>query len=180
MIKTVVIIIVILLLLLFSYLLLKTRIPGIVFFFQNLNGSAVFLILTAVALVIFLLIKVLFSQSTQGSFFNKKNELPGEEETAQQIEIAETEGNEAGFTMADALYGNEAGDDTVYITVSGETYLIGSAAFADAASLKDAIVCIKDQARNVCLVDDYALSEAYREAESMLTELLVSFERTRR
>jgi len=164
------------LILLLLLLLLVSRIPNIKAGISGLKRPVV-IVLTLVlfAALVFIACRLLLPHG-ENSLFSKTVEgsEAGEAETAKEtIETQEETGG--GFSLAEALSGNGAEDQTVYITVAGDTRSIGTTVFADPADLKDALASLKNQTDQFVLVDDYAYAKEYGETKAMLEELGISF-----
>ena len=75
---------------------------------------------------------------------------------------------ETSFGIEEALEGNAAGDEAVYISVHSGIIRIGSVPFKDMSDFSDALSCLDLTKRPVRLVDDYALASVYRDVREHL------------
>lgn len=120
----------------------------------------------------FIVIKVFFPGGPESIFADVKQ---GSEEgqAPEPVTEPETEPESqtgSGFGYSQAVSGNSAGDETVYITVSRDRVKIGDVPFSDEEALKNALASLSKEADRFCLVDEYAVASRYHSVENILKE----------
>lgn len=79
------------------------------------------------------------------------------------------------LSVAQALEGNEAGDDTIYVVIRGDEVKIGETVMEDTGMFRSAISGLAGEGRKICLADDYATAMKYKEIQSAMDELGIQY-----
>jgi len=145
------------------------RIPNMKNSISRMNGWVVFaLVILLVGALAFIALKVFLPDGPE-SVFSQVEDGSSEGEAEKDIGVEETEKETGtGFGLSEATAGNNEGDTTVYVTVSGSTVKIGEVPFADMTGFSDALESVKNEGAQFCLVDDYALADTYYQVEEIL------------
>lgn len=147
------------------------RIPNMKDSISRMNGWVVFaLILLLVGVLSYIAVKVFLPDGPE-SVFSEVEEGQTEGEAEKDLGVEETEKETGtGFGLSEATAGNNEGDTTVYITVSRNVVKIGEVPFADMTGFTDALLSVKEEGAQFCLVDDYAVADTYYQVQEILKQ----------